>query len=129
MRELLLRVTADDCVRQTFRCGGKGGQNQNKRDTGVRFIHPPSGARGESRDERKQGQNAKIAWRRMAESVAFRRWLGVQVAGDEVGPAPAGSTERIRTYHVVDRRVTDHRTGRTTAHVDRVLDGDLDLVR
>lgn len=60
---------------QTFRAGGKGGQNQNKRDTGVRFIHPPSGARGESREHRTQPENKKAAFIRMAESPAFKVWV------------------------------------------------------
>lgn len=77
-RELVLSVTPADCEVQTFRSGGKGGQNQNKRDTGVRVIHHPSGARGESREERSQLQNKKAAFRRMAESPAFRYWAHVQ---------------------------------------------------
>lgn len=67
-------VTLDDCEVQTFRSGGKGGQNQNKRDTGVRIIHPPSGARGESREERSQLQNKRTAFRRMTEDPKFRIW-------------------------------------------------------
>lgn len=75
MRERVLHITIHDCDVQTFRCGGKGGQNRDKRDTGVRIIHRPSGARGESRDERTQGQNKKIAWRRMAESPEMQLWI------------------------------------------------------
>lgn len=75
MRERVLHITVHDCDVQTFRCGGKGGQNQNKRDTGVRIIHRPSGARGESREARTQGQNKKIAWRRMAESKEMQLWI------------------------------------------------------
>lgn len=67
-------VTLDDCEVQTFRSGGKGGQNQNKRDTGVRIIHHASGARGEARDERSQLQNKKAAFRRMVEDPKFRVW-------------------------------------------------------
>lgn len=74
-RERILHITMDDCEKQTFRSGGKGGQNQNKRDTGVRIIHRPSGARGESREARTQGQNTKIAWRRMAESPKMQLWI------------------------------------------------------
>lgn len=77
-RELVLSVTTDDCEVQTFRSGGKGGQNQNKRDTGVRIIHHPSGARGESREERSQLQNKKSAFRRMATSPEFVYWAHVQ---------------------------------------------------
>lgn len=73
-RQHLFRVTAKDCRMDTFRAGGKGGQNQNKRDTGVRFTHAPSGAVGESREERSQLQNKRKAWRRMAESKEFQAW-------------------------------------------------------
>lgn len=74
-REHMLRITIKDCDVQTFRSGGKGGQNQNKRDTGVRVIHRPSGAVGESREERSQLQNKRKAFRKMAESLAFRKWV------------------------------------------------------
>lgn len=77
-REKILTVTAADCEVQTFRSGGKGGQNQNTRDTGVRIIHHPSGARGESREERSQWQNKKTAWRRMVETPQFKYWVAVQ---------------------------------------------------
>lgn len=80
-RELMFSVRAKDCERQTFRSGGKGGQNQNKRDTGVRWIHHPSGARGESREHRTQLENARAAWRRMAESKEFQAWARVTAAG------------------------------------------------
>ena len=72
IRRLILSITIKDCEVQTFRCGGNGGQNVNKRDTGVRIIHRASGARGEARDERSQLQNKKLAWRRMAATPQFQ---------------------------------------------------------
>jgi len=74
-RRKVLSVSAADCELQTFRAGGKGGQNQNKRDTGVRYIHHPSGARGEARDERSQLQNRRIAWLRLIGSDQFKLWM------------------------------------------------------
>jgi protein subunit release factor A len=68
----ILSVTIHDCDVQHFRSGGKGGQNQNKRDTGTRVIHRPSGARGEARDERSQLQNKRLAFRRMVQTSAFQ---------------------------------------------------------
>lgn len=73
-KDLLFSVTLKDCEVQTFRSGGKGGQNQNKTDSGVRIIHHPSGARGESREERSQLQNKRTAFVRMAESASFQFW-------------------------------------------------------
>lgn len=124
-RTLLCRVTIKDCEVQTFRSGGKGGQNQNKRETGVRIVHRPSGAVGECRNERSQLQNKRIAFRRMAESVAFRRWIGAQLVQDLPNPR---SEKRVRTYNLIDRYVKDHRTGVRTSEVERVLDGELDLL-
>ena len=71
-RELWFSVTLKDCEVQTFRAGGNGGQNQNKRDTGVRIIHRDSGARGEARDQRSQYANKKAAFRRMVNSPEFK---------------------------------------------------------
>lgn len=77
-RQLLFSVTAKDCRVDTFRSGGKGGQNQNKRDTGARFTHLASGAVGESREARTQFENKKHAWRRMCESPRFQSWLKIR---------------------------------------------------
>lgn len=79
-KELLFSIKPEDCERQTFRSGGKGGQNQNKRETGVRWIHHPSGARGECREQRSQDQNSKTAWRRMAETSQMQTWIRLQAA-------------------------------------------------
>lgn len=74
MREKILTVTIKDCRVDTFRAGGKGGQNQNKRDTGVRIRHKDSGAVGESRDQRTQLANKRRAFERMAKSKQFKTW-------------------------------------------------------
>lgn len=80
-RRKLFTVKISDCDVQTFRAGGKGGSNQNKRDTGVRIVHKPSGAVGESREERSQLLNKRRAFRRMGESSEFNVWVRTKVAG------------------------------------------------
>lgn len=77
--ELAFSVTLKDCTVQTFRSGGKGGQNQNKRDTGVRIIHKASGAVGESRQHRTQLENKRAAFRRMVEHGKFRFWVNAKL--------------------------------------------------
>ena len=83
-KELILSVSIKDCEVQGFRSGGKGGQNQNKRDTGQRVIHHPSGAVGESREERSQLQNKKLAFRKMVESPKFQLWIKRQTANEDL---------------------------------------------
>lgn len=78
-KELAFSVTMQDLELQTFRSGGAGGQNQNKRDTGVRLIHHPSGARAECREERSQLQNKKKALKRLSEDPKFIYWAHVKV--------------------------------------------------
>lgn len=81
-RKPFLSVTLADCKVDTFRAGGNGGQNQNKRDTGVRITHKASGAVGEARDERSQLQNKKAAFKRMSETTTFQLWLKRQLGQD-----------------------------------------------
>ena len=79
-KELLFSVSISDCEVQHFRAGGKGGENQNKRDTGTRVIHHPSGARGEARDQRSQAQNTKSAFLRMTATQLFKHWASQKAA-------------------------------------------------
>lgn len=73
--EKLVSLRKSDFVVETFRSGGKGGQNQNKVSSGVRITHPPSGAVGVARDSRDQLQNKRNAFLRMANSPKFQAWL------------------------------------------------------
>ncbi len=77
-RQHVFSVTAKDLRIDTFRSGGKGGQNQNKVNSGVRITHDASGAVGESREHRDQLQNKKAAFIRMTESKEFQSWMELQ---------------------------------------------------
>ena len=75
MKEHLFSVTKKDLKIQTFKSGGKGGQHQNKTDSGVRIVHKESGAVGECRNHKSQYQNKKEAFRRMTEYPKFMLWV------------------------------------------------------
>jgi protein subunit release factor B len=77
-RKLVFSVDMRHCKMEVFRCGGKGGQKQNKTSSGVRIRHLSSGAVGESREERSQTQNKRQAFVRMAQSRKFQKWAREQ---------------------------------------------------
>jgi len=78
--EHVFSITKKEFEVQTFRAGGKGGQNQNKVESGVRIVHPASGAVGESRNFRDQIANKKAAFKRLTDSTKFRAWLRIEAA-------------------------------------------------
>jgi protein subunit release factor A len=134
--EPLFSVSIRDCKVSTFRSGGKGGQHQNKVESGVRVTHEPSGAVGEARDGRDQFRNKINAFGRMLGRQEFQRWLRAQAAralgmGEEAfGPRERRTSqkgEKIRTYHFPRGLATDHRTGRSY-DLFTVLEGDLDPI-
>lgn len=73
-KTLLFSVTKKDFRVDTFRAGGKGGQHQNKTESGVRITHIESGAVGEARDNRDQHSNKMAAFKRCTESKKFKNW-------------------------------------------------------
>jgi protein subunit release factor B len=104
-RLLAFSVTLADMEMQTFRAGGPGGQNQNKRDTGVRFIHHPSGARGESREERSQLQNKKRAFQKLVDSYTFKIWIQQKLS---TGPT---AEERVAADMAPENLKVEHKVG------------------
>lgn len=101
-KELLFSVTKDDLKIDTFKAGGAGGQNQNKRETGVRITHLESGAVGEARDSRYQEQNRRAAFKRMAESPKFKLWHKIETA-----KLLAGERKRKSIEELVDDAMQD----------------------
>ena len=126
----LFTVSIKDCDVQTFCAGGKGGQHQNKTETGVRVIHRASGAVGESRETRSQLTNKRAAFTRMARSLKFQLWVRRQAGVTD--PDKPTRTHRgygaryLRTYDFMDRIVKDHDTGHIRHDVEAVMNGDID---
>lgn len=80
-RELLFRVTIKDCEVEQFRPSGAGGQHRDKTSNGVRIVHKPSGAVGQSSEDRSQARNKRTAFRRMGESAEFQQWAQARALG------------------------------------------------
>jgi len=78
MRTPLFSLTKKDFRVDTFCSGGPGGQHQNKVATGVRITHKQTGFSAESRTEKSQARNKKIAFARLCKSKNFQNWLKIQ---------------------------------------------------
>ena len=79
-KDLLFSVTSKDCKWNYFRGSGSGGQKKNKTSSAVRCTHIASGAMGKAEDERSQSKNKRLAFKRMAETDKFKRWIKIEVA-------------------------------------------------
>lgn len=78
--ERLFTVPRSDLRMEFFRAGGKGGQKQNKTSSACRITHLPSGAVGESRDERQQTHNRRLALERLVARKEFLAWVRIETA-------------------------------------------------
>jgi len=127
--EIEITIEEKDLKVDTFRSGGKGGQNVNKVETAVRITHLPTGVIAACQNERSQAGNRATAmtWlkAKLYQIEEDKRAAEQDRLYGEKGDIAWGS--QIRSYVFQPyQMVKDHRTGVETSDVSGVMDGKID---
>jgi peptide chain release factor 1 len=124
-----VKIEAKDLRIDTFCSSGPGGQSVNTTYSAVRITHLPTGVVVSCQDEKSQIKNREKAMR-VLRSRLYELEMQKQMA--ELGAqrksmvGTGDRSEKIRTYHFKENRVTDHRIGLTLYQLDQIMEGRLD---
>jgi len=128
-KKVSFQLDMNDVEIETSRSGGKGGQNVNKVETAVRVIHIPTGLDVRSTNQRSQLTNKEKALEILTAKIQILKEQEDHKKfsdnrNDQIGSGDR--SEKIRTYNILQDRITDHRIKESWHNIETIFAGDLD---